>query len=105
MSCKTCFDNRLLAMLSTASCARLVPIKAMRAPAANLHAFWSEKDSRLASVGLPPLADCHSLLLGCLTVARAAGGGGRIVDLSAELGKTGGHTGGGGLLEDELASA
>ena len=77
----------------------------MRAPAANLFVFWSEKDPRLVSVGLPPPVECHSLLVGCLAVARVAGGGGRIADLSAELGKTGGHTGGGGLIGDELASA
>ena len=40
----------------------------------------------------------------CLTIASEAGGGGRTADLSAELGKIGGLTGGGGLLEDELAS-
>ena len=77
----------------------------MRAPASNLYFLWSEKDSRLVSVGLPPPVECHSLLAGCLTVARVAGGGGRIADLSAELGKIGGHTGGGGLIGDELASA
>ena len=97
MSCKTCFDNKLLAILSAASWARLVEMSAMRAPAGMLGPTRSG-GSRLGSVV------CHSLLWGCLTIASEAGGGGRTADLSAELGKIGGLTGGGGLEEVELAS-